>query len=437
MGAIAAFAKLAPVVAPQWLAPVHKSGQAVWRGSLWPGRKTESWRYTKLKALETGNYLAQVGTLEGVEPAALARLYQIEGLSGERLVFINGCFCAALSSFDAKTLTMTPFSQANAEQKDVILAHMGSVIDTEQHLFAALNNQLVSEGALIHLRAGQAHAEPLHVVNIATPRESNFNAQPRLLVVAQEQSEASIIEHFVSTDEPQNGFVNNITELYLARSARVNHYRLNQEHGSMLHIGAVHAKLSERASLDSFYMATGGELKRLDVVVDYFGEHAESRINGVYLPVGNQQVDFHTCLEHRVARCTSSETFRGIISDNAKAVFNGRIHIHRDAQKTEARLNNKNLLTSDRAEVNTKPELEIYADDVQCAHGATVAELDAGSLYYLRARGIALQDAKVMLSFGFINELFNTIQLKPLADHLRPQLVHLFGQGSQLARYLR
>lgn len=147
-------------------------------------------------------------------------------------------------------------------------------------------------------------------------------------------------------------------------------------------------------------------------------------------------MDYHTCIEHAVPRCTTNEVFRGIVGDNARAVFNGRIHIHRDAQKTVARLSNKNLLTSDKAEVDTKPELEIYADDVQCAHGATIAQLSEQSLHYLRTRGVSLDEARIMLSFGFINELINDIKDPQIGDYLRPLLPELFTHDPKLTRHI-
>jgi len=203
-----------------------------------------------------------------------------------------------------------------------------------------------------------------------------------------------------------------------------------------MHVGGVHARLLENATLNTFHLALGSVLKRIDVVVDFQGPGAHCEMNGVYLPRGEEHIDYHTCVEHAVPHCTTSETFRGIVGDSASAVFNGRIHIHKDAQKTRAELSNRNLLTSTRAEVNTKPELEIYADDVQCAHGATVAQLDEGSLHYLRTRGVPKAEAEVMLSFGFINEVVDNVRLDELRAYLRPLLAHRFSRDPQLARHL-
>jgi Fe-S cluster assembly protein SufD len=203
-----------------------------------------------------------------------------------------------------------------------------------------------------------------------------------------------------------------------------------------MHIGGVHARLEKDSTLNSFHLALGSELKRIDIVVDHQGPGAHCEMNGIYLLRGKEHVDYHTCIEHAVPHCTSDEVFRGIIDDQASAVFNGRIHIHPDAQKTNAQLSNKNLLLSARAEVNTKPELEIYADDVQCAHGATVAQLDPETLHYLRTRGVPRDEAEVMLSYGFINEVIEKIHLEALRDFLRPLLARRFARDPSLTRHL-
>ena len=441
MSAVAAYAQLQPLHAQPWLKSFRESGRALWQHSRWPDRKTEDWRYTNLRAIEEGNYLEQVGSLDDVDPVALAQSFVIPNLQGLRVVFVNGHYHASLSDLGTvaesdSQVVLTPFSLASDQHISVIKEYLGSAIDFEKHSFAALNNQLLNEGMFVYLQKNALANKPIHVVNITTQRAQNFNVQPRLLVVAEENSQATIIEHFVSTDTPQNVFVNNITELHLQANAKLTHYRLNQEHDSALHIGAVHAKLHRASHLDSFYLAWGSELKRLDIVVDYFGEGASSALKGVYLPSKTQHVDFHTCIEHRVPRCSTDEVFRGIVGDSARAVFNGRIHIHPKAQKTLAKLSNKNLLTSAKAEVYTKPELEIYADDVQCGHGATVAQLDETAMHYLRTRGISAEEAKVMLSFGFINELINTIELAALADYLRPLLAYHFARDPNLVRHL-
>jgi Fe-S cluster assembly protein SufD len=269
------------------------------------------------------------------------------------------------------------------------------------------------------------------VTNVSTQQKENFSVQQRLLVVVEQGAEATLVEQFVTTAESQNVFANNLTEIELAPNAKLEHYRLHLEEENTIHIGAMHAAIASDARLDSFHLGLGGKIKRVDIVVNHIGRGSECELNGIYLPVRSQHIDYHTSIEHREPHGTTRETFRGIVADKAKAVFNGRIHIHRDAQKVSAELHNMNLLTSHEAEVDTKPELEIYADDVTCAHGATVAQIDEKLLYYMQSRGISLAEAEIMLSFGFINELINEVHVEALQGYLRPKVAALFGRKVQ------
>jgi len=203
-----------------------------------------------------------------------------------------------------------------------------------------------------------------------------------------------------------------------------------------LHFGGVYVDLNRDSQFESYQVLLGGQVKRLDVLVNHNvgGSHCEMK--GVYLPKNDQHVDIHSYIEHKAAHCTTNEVYRGIMADQSKAVFNGRIHILPDAQKTLAELSNKNLLLSDKAQINTKPELEIYADDVRCAHGATVAQLNETAKFYLRSRGISAQEADIMLSFGFINELLESIPLEPLRNKMRPLMAEQFTSNRELTKHL-
>ena len=205
------------------------------------------------------------------------------------------------------------------------------------------------------------------------------------------------------------------------------HYRINLEQEELIHIGGVHVDLWRDARYSGFTLAEGSVLKRIDYQLNHRGQGADAKLNGVYLPRNNQLIDYHTNVEHAVPHCTTSEVFRGIIGDSARAVFNGRIHIHQDAQKTLAEMSNRNLLTSDKAEVDTKPELEIYADDVKCAHGATISQLDATAMYYLQSRGLSAAQARTMLSLGFINELLLELPQEAIRDYLQQHLQTYFA----------
>jgi Fe-S cluster assembly protein SufD len=272
---------------------------------------------------------------------------------------------------------------------------------------------------------------------VSTPTGATATANQRLLVVLDTGAQASVIEHFASTEDEQDGFVNSLAEISVGENAELRHYRINLEQENLLHVGGIHANLQRSARLRGFTVSLGSKLKRIDYQINHCGEGAHLDLQGVYLPKNKQFVDYHTNIQHKVPHCTSSEVFRGIVSDSAHAVFNGRIHIHQDAQKTLAELSNKNLLTSRKAEVDTKPELEIYADDVKCAHGATVSQLNNDAMYYLQARGISRDEAQVMLSFGFINELLQDVAEPAVRDYLGPRLAKLFSTNSDLLQHLQ
>jgi len=306
------------------------------------------------------------------------------------------------------------------------------VVDGPQHLFATLNTAWLDDGVLVHVSRNQKLKQPVYVLQISTAGEQTLSVNQRLLVVLEDSAQAEIIEHFVSTSEQQNSFVNALTEIVVGDNAQLQHYRLNMEEENIQHLGAVHVDLLRNARMRGFTLALGSTLKRIDYQINHRGSGAELNLQGVYLPRNNQMVDYHSNVQHWVPHCTTSEVFRGIIADSAQAIFNGRIYIHKDAQKTLAELSNKNLLTSNKAEVNTKPELEIYADDVKCAHGATVSQLNATALYYLQSRGVSRTEAEVMMSFGFINELLEQISEVAVHDYLFPRLAALFGRDQSL-----
>lgn len=422
---------------PDWLRGLNEAGAALLRNAVWPTRKTEQWKYTSLRALEQTDYFGRRGQTPE-QPTDLEGTFAIEDFHSHRLTFVNGVYCAALSDvqdLDADVDLVT-FANADARQSAQIREAMGSVVESDRHLFAAVNNQLIDEGVFLRVGKNVRLDKPVQVVWLTTASDVPFHVPQRLLVELEANASAAIVEQFVTTEESQSCFTHGVTEIRLADGAQCEHYRIHLEGQGALHVGGVHAALGANSHFNSFHLALGSALKRIDVVINHNGPGADCVLNGVYLPRENQQVDYHTCIEHRVPHCTTQEVFRGIVADSAKAVFNGRIHIHPDAQKTLAQLSNKNLLLSDKAEVDTKPELEIYADDVQCAHGATVARLDANALHYFRTRGISQREAEVMLSFGFINELIDKLAQPALVNYLRPVLTQWFARDPALVRHL-
>jgi Fe-S cluster assembly protein SufD len=410
---------------PAWLGALRSQAANDWQSVTWPTRKTEHWKNTSLVSLQKSmpqTWASQVASLN-VE----AEFIDVDAI---RLVFVNGVFDADRSS--GLTSEVVRFSQANDVQQQLIAQHLGKIVEGSQHLFATLNSAWLDDGVLVHVPRNVSLAKPIYVVQVSTPEAQAISVNQRLLVVLEDSAQAEIIEHFISTSDVQNSFVNALTEIVVGDNAQLQHYRLNLEEENIQHIGAVHVNLLRNARLRGFTLALGSKLKRIDYQINHRGQGAELNLQGVYLPRNNQMVDYHSNVQHWVPHCTTSEVFRGIIADSAQAIFNGRIYIHTDAQKTLAELSNKNLLTSNKAEVYTKPELEIYADDVKCAHGATVSQLNATALYYLQSRGVSRTEAEVMMSFGFINELLEQIPEAAVHDYLFPRLAALFGRDQAL-----
>lgn len=421
---------------PAWLGVLRAQAVNDWQNVIWPTRKTEHWKYTSLASL-------QKSTLDIINsPVHLAvsntdwkndvEFIEVDAI---RLVFVNGVFDPTSSnafSDELGSAEIVRFSQANTAQQNIIEQHLGKVVEGSQHLFATLSNAWLDDGLLVHVARDQILEKPIYIVQVTTLSEQTISVNQRVLVVLEDSAQAEIIEHYVSTNEQQNSFVNSLTEIVVGDNAQLQHYRLNLEEENIQHIGAVHVNLLRNARLRGFTLALGSKLKRIDYQINHRGQGAELNLQGVYLPRNNQMVDYHSNVQHWVPHCTTSEVFRGIIADSAQAIFNGRIYIHKDAQKTLAELSNKNLLTSNKAEINTKPELEIYADDVKCAHGATVSQLNATALYYLQSRGVSRTEAEVMMSFGFINELLEQIPEVAVHDYLFPRLAALFGRDQAL-----
>lgn len=417
------------------LTTLNAQGREAFAAAAMPTRKTEAWKYTSLTALLANEYGAPAvaGSNEQLTAAAT-----INGLDAARLVFVNGQLSNELS--DALALQqVTLFSQANDGQQALISEKLNSVLTQAQgseHLFNDLNNASVNEGVLIHVGKNERLQQPLQISYLTTQNANPFAVTARILLVMETGADATVVEHYGSDEHAQVNFTNALTEILVGDNARLQHYRLNLMQEESLHIGSTHIDLGRDSQYNAFHLALGSRITRSDLVVNHNKGGSHCEISGVYIPQNQQLVDFHTCIEHKVAHCTSNEVFRGIMNDKAKAVFNGRIHIHPQAQKTLAELSNKNLLLTNSAEINTKPELEIYADDVKCAHGATVAQLDEKGLFYLRSRGISKREAEVIMSFGFINELLEALPDEAITNLLRPILAQRFGREQDLALHL-
>lgn len=415
---------------PQILHSVRERGADVFSRTAWPGRKVENWKYTSLRALNVFEQ-ADWASPTDADAAVAAIIGELPEMAATRLVFVDGQFQAGLS--DSLPAGVTLFSQADATEQEILKQYLGQITTAtagvattpRRNLFAELNDAWLQEGLLLHVAAGAALESPLYIVNISASGATTV-ANQRVLIVLERGASASVIEHFLSTSDQLDSFVNSLTEIELGANARLHHTRLNQGSAQGSHIGSVHLSLQRDAVFQGFTMAVGSQLNRVDYQMNHRGTGAAVELDGIYLAREKQLVDYHLTVEHEVPHCTTQEIFRGIVGGEARAVFNGKIHIHPDAQKTLAELHNRNLLTSNKAEIDTKPELEIYADDVRCAHGATISQLDENTMHYLRSRGISQAAARMMLSYGFVNELLERLPDDVMKEHLQNWLRQYF-----------
>ncbi len=388
-----------------WLSPVRAQALDTLKQQQWPTRRTEAWRYTSLHPVADLELKSGTGNATAEAPV-------IEGLNSLDLVFVDGQLSTDISKLKLpEGITISELS-APSEPAEAIFAQ----VKPSRHLFGLVNDVLAQQGVVIDIAANAKVEQPIRIVNFAS---AGIESHQRTLVRVGENAQATIIEHGSGSGNSLNTV---FAEYDIAEKARLEHYRFALHEGEAIHIGGSHFKLHDHARLNSTLIGYGSQLTRLDVDIEHAGEHAFAKFNNVYLLAPRQHFDLHSTIEHASPNGTTEENARGIIGDRAKAVFNGRIHIHRHAQKTLAELNNRNLLLTRGAQINTKPELEIYADDVQCAHGATVAEIDEEALYYMLTRGIDRQQALVMLNFGFVQEMVFQMPNKALADWLQPIL---------------
>ena len=396
-----------------WLLPKRSASLELLREAKWPNRKTEAWKYTSLYPLLDVDFKSASSNDDYQAPV-------IKDLESIDLLFVDGVLISPIQDLP-KGLSICSFDDVSDNEKSWAIEAF-SRIKPSRHLFGLVNDALAEGGLLVSVDDGAEILKPIRIINQVN---DNVESHHRLLVRLGKSAKAVVIEQFVGNG---NSFNTGFAEYAIADNASLEHYRFALQSGKAMSIGGSHFELQNKSELNSTIVGFGSNLSRIDADVIHSGEFANAKMNAIYLLDGEELFDLHTTIEHASPNGTTEENVRGIVADKSKAVFNGRIHIHRDAQKTLAELNNRNLLMSREAEINTKPELEIYADDVRCAHGATIAEIDKKAMYYLQSRGIDKSTAQVLLNFGFINELVDQMPNEALAEWLRPQLRERFSK---------
>jgi Fe-S cluster assembly protein SufD len=399
---------------PKWLAPVRKAGLASFAEQGFPTLADEDWRFTNVAPIAKLNLQpAAPVAVNGAESKVITDSV-FAALPGHRLVFVNGHFSAKLSSLQPLTggARVENLSAALAKDSALIEKHLGKYAVTQNNAFAALNQALFADGAFIHAPAGVEIAEPIQLIYISSVKNSGEAISPRNLIIAEANSQLTVVESYLSTGEAAY-LTNAVTELVAGDHARVEHIKLQDEAAGAYHIATIAGEFGRASHVNVHSFALGAKISRNNIRTKLAGEGLECILNGLYLTRDEQLADHHMIVEHAQPHCASHEYFNGILDDKSKGVFHGRIYVHPIAQKTDAKQTNKNLLLSDDATADTKPQLEIYADDVKCTHGATIGQLNAESIFYLRSRGMSQDTARQMLIHAFAGEIIERIQCAP------------------------
>ena len=417
-----------------WLRELRSEAMETFEALDLPTTRAEDWRFTPLTPLAETEFRAvdPLVSLDVFEERPETAAHAIG--DAHRLVFVNGRLSPTLSSLDGLPdgVRVLSLAETLAREPERIRPRLGQLADPKLCAFWALNTALTSDGVVLDLEPEAILARPLHAVFIQHADGEALAMHPRNLVIAGPGSQATIVEHHIATTTAAS-LTNSVSEVFLGRGARLQHVKLQEEAEEAYHIAGLLVHQEADSRFASHSISIGARIMRFDIRTTLLGEGAECTLNGLFLGCHRQLVDHHTSVDHASPRTTSRELYRGILDGRARGVFHGRIRVRPDAQKIDASQNNKNLLLSEGATINTKPQLEIYADDVLCSHGAAVGRLDEDALFYLRSRGIGLDAARALLTFAFANEVTQDLPFLQLREYLEAAMLMWLPRAKGLA----
>jgi Fe-S cluster assembly protein SufD len=405
-----------------WLRKLRDDAFARFAEVGFPTTHDEDWRFTNIAPIVRTQFRLPGSALVQLPPAEL-KSWSIEG-SAARLVFVNGRYAPELSRIDAlpKAVAVSSLREQIEGNSDQISKQLGHYANTQRDAFVALNTAFLEDGAYVHVKRGVVVEAPIHLLFVSSSDHTALMSHPRNLIVFEDQSQGTVVEEYVSLGGGAM-LSNSVTELVAGDDAHVSHYMIEREHKDAFNVSTLRIQQGRTANVASHSFLLGGGLVRNNVHPVLAGEGGECLINGLFVGSGKQHLDNFMHVEHASPHCASRQFYNGILDDHAHGVFHGRIVVHKDAQKTDAKQTNRNLLLSDDAQIDTKPQLEIYADDVKCTHGATIGQIDENALFYLRSRGLSEAQARQLLLLAFASECVE--RMRPGAAQVYvEQLIH-------------
>ena len=404
---------------PAWVGELRRAGISRFATLGFPTPRMEDWKYTNIAPIALLPFKPAVNPSPAALAAAEVARFAFAGLGGSRLVFVNGHFAQELSTVSKSStgVKLGSLAAAMSSDADLVKRHLGRYASATDHAFRALNAAFFVDGAFIFVPKDVIVEEPVHLLFIGGVGEDGAAAHPRNLIVAEAGSRLKVVESYVSAGSAP-GLTNTVTEIAVGEGATVEHCKFQDESLNAFHVATIQSSLARSSRFASHSISVGAQIARHDVNTLMTGEGVECVLNGLYIASGSQLVDHHMIVDHAQPRCASHEFFHGILGGASRGVFNGKIFVRPGAQQTDAKQTNRNLLLTDEATVDTKPQLEIFADDVKCTHGATVGRLDEDAIFYLRSRGIGHSAARRMLTQAFASNILARIGIEPVRKQL-------------------
>ena len=422
----AEYSKIAPILCGQsllWLEEQRLKALSQFSEQGFPASHEEEWRYTNVSAIEKKLFSPTINKTINLVDIEWLKLYQLQ--EAWSVVLVDGHFSAELSSLEDLPVDVLVMGMADALQKlpETLENYINQSVNIDENSFIAFNTAWFTDGLFVSVNAKRILEKPIQVLHVAT--QQDVLAATRTVIILDKMAEASIIETYVGYD---NAYLSStVTEVFVGQNAHLTLYKMQCESEKAYHFGGIYVKQDRDAHFTHHNFAFGALLARSDIHTDL--DHAsECELNGLYLGVKRQHIDSHTRINHIKPHGISRELYKGVLDDRARGVFQGRVIVAKDAQQTDSQMNNRNLLLSDDAEADSKPQLEIYADDVKCGHGVTVGQLDEKSIFYLQSRCIDEEAARNILTFAFANEMVDRVKIKVLHEMILEQVLIRFPQ---------
>jgi Fe-S cluster assembly protein SufD len=412
------FARTAWRNAPDWLAYVRNCAMERFEALGFPTTKNEDWHFTSVSPIAEAAFEPRSAPGGDVKAVDLDQ-FTFGATDWPTIVFVNGVYAPSLSALTdlPDGVRVNDLATAIRENDPVVERYLSKLTPYEISTFTALNSAFVNDGAVVRIAKEFEVDRPIHVIFVTDAMAAKTQMNPRTLIIAERHSKATVVESYVSLSEAPY-FTNAVTEVMLEDGANLSHLKIQRESSRAFHVGTIEAEQKRDSHYQSFSFATGAALSRTNIYTTLDGEGSGATLNGLYMLDGEQHCDHQTRIEHAQPNCFSRELYKGVLDGASHGVFNGKVYVDAIAQKTDGKQTNNVLLLSERAQVDTKPQLEIFADDVKCTHGATVGRIDETALFYMKSRGVNRELARRLLTYAFAAEVLETIEVESIRKQL-------------------